>query len=464
MKKVVLIGEDESNSFLLQRLLDEGCEVRLITRRALPGVSTLPRALTPEEAREWDPDYVLCDSPGFGTYLKRFRDRGALVLGGGPMTDKFDSDVATALAYLDAANVPTCEYQRFSDVASAVDYVIHSTKPWRLITGNRESVGFPNGMDLCSHLEEENDKGTLPDQFILHRDFPGILDGELSLWSNFHVTGFVHEKGLMNPCFAVSIAHRSEGIPTKEGVTMFPLPTSHPIIRLTLERLALGLGKINYCGPVTLGCLIRPGADHDGWEDWENWDDRIAVHDMSLTPPPGFWAAFLAGLEMPLHFFLGRLLTPARGNNPFDFWEGVVSSRKLTLPPYPTTEAPWLTPEQKAELTKYMPSVPMPYKPNVLWNGLRVEGGAVVQAPQPVLGYLTGKARSTEQSLATIQDEFDFLGIPYAQVYNGLKVSFDVDMLPLRLAERQLAWEQRQADEEDSEKAEPQRVRVAYAG
>lgn len=436
MKKVLLLDKDEQNVFLLKRLQDEGCEVALLTPRGGSISNHFPRVANGREALDWAPDYVLCGSSGFGAYLKRFREMGCAVIGGGPVTDKLDSDVITALAYLDAAGVPTPDYQAFTNVAEATDFVLSATKdqPWRLVLSSRDSAPFASGLDLAEDLERRHEEGTLPNQFLVHRDFPGITHNRLDMWSSFQLIGFVHEKGLMNPTFAASVAKTERGIPTTEGVSMTPLPTSNPLVKLTLDRLSQGLGKINYVGPITLGCLVLPGIG----DDW--WKDKVVVHNLSITPPDGFWAAFLAGLEMPLHYFLERLTHPARNYNPCDFWRGCVSSRKLSLPPYPMTEAPWLDQAKKDELLTMLPSVKVPYKPDIMWNGVQpTEEGATVL--QPVLGYLVGKGGTFLVTMQEIRSEFDALSIPCVQAQCDLGETFEVDMLPVTAAEGQLEEE-----------------------
>lgn len=450
MKKVLLIGEDESNSFLLCHLKEEGCEVALLTKYN-SGVDSYKRLSSPAEALAWGPEYVICDSQGYSPFLKAFRDSGAEVLGGGPITDKLETDLVTALDFLEGAGVPTLDYRTFKDAATAIDYVLlDSNKPWRLTCGMGDSEGYRGGMELAEVLERRVSENTLPPQFIVHRDFPGLAgpnDNHIDMWSSFCVTGMVHEKGLMNPCFAVNIAHTDTGIPVFEGVTLFPIPLDSPLVSLTLGRAASALSRLNYVGPVTLSCMVQPPDFNTRTEedDFRYWDDKICAQRIMFTPPPGFWAAFIAGLEMPFHLFLARLLTPQRNGNPFDFWEGVVSSRKLTLPPYPMTEAAWLSPDQKTSLLGMIPSTKLRSKKNVLWSGVKESEDGYVQPVVPVIGWLTGKATSANDSLRQIRSEYDFLNAPFTQVDCSISSSFEVDMLPTGLAGRQLEWEKRVA-------------------
>lgn len=469
MKKVLLIGEDESNSFLLSHLRNEGCDVALLTKYN-SGVDGFKRLSSPKDALAWGPNYVICDSKGYSPFLKAFRDSGAEVVGGGPITDKLETDLVTALDFLEGAGVPTVDYRTFKDAATAIEYVLlDSNKPWRLTCGMGDSEGYRGGMELSEVLESREANGTLPPQFIIHRDFPGLAgpnDNHIDMWSSFCITGMVHEKGLMNPAFAVSIAHTDTGIPVFEGVTLFPVPLDSPLVALTLGRAASALSRLNYVGPVTLSCMVQPPDFNTCTEEdeFKYWDDKICAQRIMFTPPPGFWAAFLTGLEMPLHLFLDRLLTPQRNGNPFDFWEGVVSSRKLTLPPYPLSEGTWLNEEQKRTLLEMIPPTRLNSKKNVLWSGVKESEEGYVQPVVPVIGWLTGKARSASDSLRQIRSEYDFLDAPFTQVDCSLSSSFEVDMLPTRLADRQLEWEKRiEGDKETRLGKEQMKVVTASA-
>jgi hypothetical protein len=463
MSRVMLLSEDESNVYLLEHLQKEGCEVMLMTQKTSGAwAGDIPRAADGAEAIAWKPDYVICDSVGFGSYIKRFRAGGAQIVGGSTITDMMASSPAYGVNFLDASKVPTCEHQVFKDVGDAIFFIEddkNADKAWRLLLNNNHSIGYDNGYELTIALETLSNSGELPNKFVLTRDFPGIRGcdeegkgGRLCMWSNFHLVGFVTPLGMMNPVFGMRVARGlgEGGITTLEGVTLFPIPITNPIVELTLNRLSVSLSKIDYTGPITLGCVVEPSEE----SSLDVWYDRICVHSIASTPPPGFWAAFLAGLELPLNLFLDRMLNPRRAGNPFPFWAGMVSSRKLTLPPYPMTEAPWITPAQKAALMEMVPPVTVPHKPNVLWNGVTFSEDESLKVCNPVLGYVVGKATSQYQSLSQIRTEFHSLGIPYAQMSNTVDETFEVDVLPLGVAERQLEWEGEEEDEDEPLEAE----------
>lgn len=449
--KVLIIGEDESNSYLLDCLYKDGAEVKILTRYSQGG--DLPRFKTANEALDWEPDYVICDSRGYAPFLRKFRDLGCGVVGGGPITDSLETNPVTALQYLEGAGVPTIDYQAFDTPETAIDYVLGSSKPWRLITSPQESSGYIDGDSLALALQQKADNGTLPKTFVVHRDFPGIEGagkGALVMWSQFHICGFVHEKGLMNPCFVMVISQglTDGGIPTIEGVTLIPISYDNPLISLTLGKLAVPLGRMNYTGPVSLGCLVKP-PDYTSSIHWDEndlltvdsyWDEQICVNRLSFTPPPGFWAAFCEGLQLKLPFFLERLCSPARSGNPFDFWEGPVVSRKLTLPPYPFTEAPWITAEQKLALMSMVPPIELPDVGGVYWSGV-VSDGDCLKPISPVLGYLAQKATHLYEAKNQLRTSFESLKIPYSQVSATLPECLEMDLLPIDIAKRQLEWE-----------------------
>jgi hypothetical protein len=437
--RVLLLSRDERNAFLLHRLQQEGNDVMLLTNQGMGSWSGLiERATSPQQAAAWKPDVVLVDSPGFGPVLKRFAEMGFPIIGGSGFHDRVERDFMLGMSLLDTVGVPTTEYHDFSDISTASEYVHGKHHPWRMVFPNRTSEGFPDDVALQYRMEEMVANQNMPPRFALTRDFPSMNGNSMTLRSQFIMVGMMGAKGLMNPVMALQISNNllddDQGIMTQEGCTLVPMPMSHPLVALTLSRLSLSLLNLNYRGPVFLDCVTEPPMNENEWQG------RVCVHNFGMTVPDGFWAAFIRGLEMTFEWFLDRLLNPRSHPTPFEFFQGVVSARKISVPPYPLTEAPWLSQEARESLLKMMPPVKLPFESGaVYWNGIRRNGSdSTVELVHPVIGYLTGRAGDYQGSLEQIRSEAEQIRIPYAQVKTSPDRTFEVDMLPVELARFQL--------------------------
>lgn len=451
--KILLMSKDERNAFLLKRLIDEGNEVKLLTRRGTGSWDgIIDKAGAPSEALAWGPDVVVVDTPGFGGVVKRFRERGLKVVGGGAYNDKTDEDYVTTMMFLEASGCSVCDYQDFRDINEAHKYIQGKDQLWRFIFPHRESRTFQGWQELSIFMDKLDLEGRLPVKFILaraHGQHSEKLNEQpydpVPLRGDFTVAGFVNSRGVMDPCFILSrccgLVGENQGIPTTEGVTLTRLPQDHPVVALTIGKVQENLYGLGYEGPVFFDCTVE-GSYADGARP------TVKALDFTLTPPDGFWAAFARGLEMPLHYFFDRLLNPRRPRTPFEFTAAYVSSRKITIPPYPLTEAPWLNEKQQYALHSAMPPmVPIHDNGHVYWNGIRGAGDGMKEIVHPVVGYVTGKAGNPHGSLEEIRREAMSIKIPYSQICTRMVDGRSLEDLPTWVAERQLEEEVEEVEE-----------------
>lgn len=429
--KYCLLGRDESHAYILDRLKAEGHEVLLLARTktgAWEGL--LERAASLQVVREWKPDIIIIDSTGFGPIAKTLADEGFKVFGGSNLQDSLQKDYLFGLGVLEAAGVPTCEHSRFTALEDAVDYLQTKDQAWAMRTSDGMVSNFPSTIALQLHLEKCYQDGEVPANFALQRGFPDNVDGGIALNPMYYLVGLFNSQGLMQPCFKMTTAHNllpsGQGIPTYEGVNLQPIPIQDEKIQSTLKKLQPTLKTVNYTGWVWVGCT-------DEWDKKKNEYCTRAM-DFRVSPPDGFWAALLGGLQMSVEHFFGRVLSPRKtdhANTPFEFTPGVVVSRKLTLPPYPLTEAPWLEPKERTRLRSTTPDVCVPRTPGVFWSDVAAGEGGCLQVTGPVVGYATGNGASSGEALRDLGRAVQMLKIPYLQVKceDGLEC-LHLDLLP----------------------------------
>lgn len=416
--KILLISKDERNAFLLQRIQDEGHEAKLLSRQVM-GVWDGPMAKSPKDALDWGPDIILVDGTGFGDLVQWFRDRDIPVVGGTSFADKLAKEYSTSLLFLEASKVTIPEYYDVETAEGIDDYLRATDRPWRVVGGDRHFRAFDDMARLEAFLESNPE----------YKNFVMVPDLQLPGTTQFRLGGFINRRGLMNPAFrVVSVEGPLEGV--SEGVTLKRLASGHPVVQATLGKVADRLYSMGYQGTVFVDC-------HAAIEDPEMDDNEVVVSDLTLNPPDGFWASLLRGLEMPVHFFLDRLVNPRRPDTPWEFSSQFVSSCKLSMPPYPMVEADWVTPEQRKTLLQMMPKAKFYADSHIYWNGVSRTKDGMLKPLAPILGYLTGKGESSEESWVEIQGAKRDLKSPYAQIF-GYGTNFSNDDLPTWIAKRQL--------------------------
>lgn len=421
--KCLLISRDERHAFLLEQLEAEGNEVRLLCKHdtgAWRGL--IERTKNLEEARKWEPDIVVIDSPGFGPLAKTLQDDGFKVFGGSKLQDKLAENFQFGMSILEAAGVATSDYTKFDSVSDAAEYVQGKKRPWLFRHPSGQFQCCANDVELQLYMEELCTDNAMPATFSIQKGFPEFVNAGLMLRPQFYLVGFFNSEGLMNPVLRLDMAYNllpdGQGIPTIEGVNLRQVDIQEDDVDSTLRRLEKTLGAMKYYGPVFLGCMVD--YDNDKKEEFGPGKRTCCAVDIQMSPPDGFWAALLRGLTMPLQNFLDRVCNPRRPNTPYEFHKGIVCSRKLTLPPYPYTEAPWTTAANRYQLAKAgIPPTRFRKEPwGVYWNDVfQAEGEpGFLQASGPLLGYVVGRGESYPHAVREAQKIAESCAIPYAQM------------------------------------------------
>ena len=412
--KVALVAMDERNAFLLEQLEREGHEVCLLSRNYTGAWEGLvPRSKGFREVVEWGPDVAIVDSPGLGSAAKALTDSGIPTLGGGKLMDKINDNYLFGMSFLSAAQVRTSEFERFTDAADAAEYVHGKSRPWLFRNSDGTCRCCRDDVDLQFYMESLIQAGKMPAEFAVQLGFPEHLDKELMLRPQSYWCGLYNSTGLMNPCLRLDVAHNllpaGQGVPTVEGVNLRPVAIGEASVLRQLEK---PLRAINYTGWVFVGCV-------------RDWDERTGESvecavDIKTQPPDGFWAAILRGLTMSFANFLDRAANPKRPNAPFEFWPGHTASRKLSLPPYPLTEAPWLSDAQRQDLGRnLLPPTRFRREPwGVYWSEVwqPPEDRGYLHARGVNLGYVVGRGTSHIEAVEEAMRVTANLPIQFAQV------------------------------------------------
>jgi len=417
--KYALIGRDERHGYLLDALRKEGHEVKMLSRaRTGAWDGMLDRLSDLQSLREWGPDLVLVDSPGFGPLIKTLGEEGFRVFGGSKLADRLDGNYLYGLSILEGAGVPTVEHSRFTDVTDAVDYTMGKQQPWALRTPDGTFLNFKDTPALQLHLEKLYTAGG-PSEFALQRGYPDVSSDGLMLNPMYYLVGLYNSTGLMSPCFRMSTAHNllphSMGVPSMEGVSLKVESLDSSAVESTLLKMQKALGAVNFTGWVFLGCL-------EEWDKDEGYTTKVL--DFRVSAPDGFWAALLQGLNMSFEHFLDRVMNPRRPNTPFEFQDGCVVSRKVSLPPYPLTQARWVN----KPLQDLLPDISWHRSQSVYWVDVKSLDGMLTPSG-PVVGYVAARGRDSGDALHALGLVVNTLNIPYMQV----KVEDGMDCLHLDL-------------------------------
>lgn len=436
--KVCLVAQNENHAFLLNELQKEGQETMLLSREDTGSWAGLvKRAEGPESVLEWKPDLAIFDGPGFGPMAHKFQDSyGIPVFNGGRFHDRIYNDFMIGMDLMDVNHVETPAMQKFTNVADAMEYILDQDHPWQFRYPDGRSHTCPTPQDMQIFLESLAKDP--PASFILQKAYGEL--GPRGCWARpeFYLAGLFNEKGLMNPCLYFQSAHNllpeDLGIRSDEGVTLYPVPLKTELVQQTLKKLELSMKAVKYTGWVFIGCIMdrRANTRRKKTHLMDPTEMVPVVTSVSLSPPSGFWAAFLRGLKMPLNLFLDRAAFPRSSNTPYEFWPGWVCSRKVTVPPYPFSEAHWLSDADRTRIKSMIPDTFVPREEwGVYWNNVASDGSGGLEVVGPVVGYAVGRGSSQNESIRQVRDIVHSLPLPckQAKVEPDPVCEFDIPML-----------------------------------
>lgn len=199
----------------------------------------------------------------------------------------------------------------------------------------------PGAGTFAKHLTDEGVKvvggGLLHDDLDRDKEYSAVLASRVRVpifdmdngGIKLKLAGFFSGKSFVNPTFSFAIDQGLlPGLDTTEALAVHTLPENCWLVDETYTKLSQLFTAFNFKGVVCLDVQIDP-------------ETRIPhVTGMDVQVPDGFWAAFLSGLEQPLGDFLKGLASGKRFK--VKYTEEVSGAVKVSVPPYPYIECPWL--------------------------------------------------------------------------------------------------------------------------
>lgn len=149
-----------------------------------------------------------------------------------------------------------------------------------------------------------------------------------------HYVAVFSKRGMLSPGFlrVPQVGLLPNGPPTDEGQYLCPIADRQDAVLACLDT---ALTPLRYTGFVFAS--VQTGKD-----------GRDICTAVSAQPPPGFYAAFVSGLDGTVGDFL-RGLAHSRRFREMRF-SSPSAALRATLGPYPHTEWPWLTKEEASEV------------------------------------------------------------------------------------------------------------------
>jgi len=272
---------------------------------------------------DWADIIIFDDVLGQGTMAKEMRDKGKLVIGGTPYTDKLEDDRAFGQEELKRAGVLILPYKDFTSFEEAIQYI--KDNPGKYVikpSGEAQNIkGLlfigeeEDGRDVIQVLEDYNKawKNKIP-IFQLQKRISGV---------EVAVGGFFNGKKFIHP-INVNFEHKklfpgNLGPSTGEmGTSMF-WSDPNKIFNNTLKKMEPKLAEEGYTGYIDINCIVNGNG----------------IYPLEWTARFGYPTIFIQqeGIMTPIGQFLYEL---AEGK---DFRirvkTGFQIGVRIVVPPYP---------------------------------------------------------------------------------------------------------------------------------
>ncbi|MFH0863073.1 MAG: phosphoribosylamine--glycine ligase [Candidatus Altiarchaeota archaeon] len=274
----------------------------------------------------WADVVVFDDVLGHGTFAKKLRDEGKLVVGGTPYTDMLEDDRQFGQEELKKAGVNIIQQQMFTSFEDAQEYV--RSNPGKYVI---KPSGEAQNMKQLLFVGEE-DTG---------RDVIQVLDHYKMVWSKkikefqlqkkiggveVAVGAFFNGNEFIYP-INVNFEHKklfpgNIGPSTGEmGTSMFWSPPNN-LFKETLARMETKLKEEHYVGYMDINCIVNANG----------------VYPLEFTARFGYPCLFIQqeGMLMPMGDFFLQL---ARGEKfQLKTRSGFQIGVRIIVPPYPFTD------------------------------------------------------------------------------------------------------------------------------
>ncbi|HOU46029.1 MAG TPA: phosphoribosylglycinamide synthetase C domain-containing protein [Candidatus Pacearchaeota archaeon] len=318
-----------------------------------------------EKEVDWADVIIFDDTLGQGEKAKALREKGKLVVGGSPYTDRLEDDRSFGQEELKNAGIPIIPYKNFTSFDEAIEFV--KSKPDKYVikpsgeAGNIKILLFvgeeENGQDVISILEAYKTTWAKSIQELqLQKKISGV---EIAVGAYFNGNEFIYP-------ININFEHKklfpgNLGPSTGEmGTNMF---WSEPnrLFNATLKKMEVKLREEHYVGYIDLNCIVNGSG----------------IFPLEFTARFGYPTIFIQeeGITMPISEFLYRL---ASGENfAIKTKKGFQVGARIIVPPYPF--------DDPATFEAYSKNAAVLFKKNNL-EGIHIEDMKLVDGEWLVAG------------------------------------------------------------------------------
>lgn len=276
-----------------------------------------------EKEIDWADILVFDDTLGQGEKVKALREKGKLVVGGTPYTDKLEDDRGFGQEELKNAGIPIIPYKNFTSFDEAIEFV--KSKPDKYVikpsgeAGNIKILLFvgeeENGQDVISVLEAYKTSWAKSiHELQIQKKISGV---EIAVGAYFNGNEFVYP-------ININFEHKklfpgNLGPSTGEmGTSMF-WSDPNKLFNATLKKMEPKLKEEHYVGYMDLNCIVNGSG----------------IFPLEFTSRFGYPTIFIQeeGITMPISEFLYKL---AEGENfTIKTKKGFQVGARIIVPPYP---------------------------------------------------------------------------------------------------------------------------------
>jgi len=328
-KKFLFVTLDSLIADIAWRIGLEGHEVKYYIKSSQDkevGLGFFEMVDNWEKEVDWADIIVFDDVLGQGAIAKRLRDKGKLVIGGTPYTDKLEDDRDFGQEELKNAGINILPFKTFTNFEDAIQYV--KDNPDRYVLKPCGEAANIKGMLF---IGEENDG----------RDVLQVLDDYNKAWSKkipvfqlqkfisgveVAVGAFFDGKQFIYP-INVNFEHKklfpgNLGPSTGEmGTSMF-WSGPNRLFNMTLKKIETKLAEEGYVGYIDLNCIVNSKG----------------IYPLEFTSRFGYPSIFIQeeGMLTPIgDFFYGL----AQANAPkLSVKSGFQVGVRIVVPPFPFTD------------------------------------------------------------------------------------------------------------------------------
>jgi phosphoribosylamine--glycine ligase len=328
-KKFLFVSYDALITDTAWTILKEGHDVKFFIENPADkeiGDGFVPKVDSWEEHVAWADVIVFDDVLGHGTFAKKLRDEGKLVVGGTPYTDMLEDDRSFGQKELKKYGISIIPFEDFNSFEEGIDFV--RKNPGRYVI---KPSGHAQNLKGLLFIGEEDDG----------RDVIQVLDDYRKAWAH-KIPQFQLQRRVVGVEIAIGAFFNGEKFVTPVNVNfehkkLFPgnlgpstgemgtaMFWSEPnkIFNNTLKKFEPKLAEEEFVGYIDLNCIVNGNN----------------IYPLEFTSRFGYPTIFIQeeGINMGMGEFFYKL---AEGSlNSFKYKSGFQIGVRLVVPPFPFTD------------------------------------------------------------------------------------------------------------------------------